>query len=209
MTKFTHRFRTFLMLGAPGSGKGTQGKALGSIPRFFHFSCGEAFRSLDTRTPIGQEFVKHSSRGELVPDELTVRFWKAQIDSQVETHAFKPDIDFLVLDGIPRNVPQAQLMAESMDVLQVFHLSCPNREELARRIRKRAIKENRLDDANESVIQNRITTYENETKPILEFYGNDHECVIDATQPPAKVLYDILSRIMELPAWNEYARQKI
>ena len=98
-----NRFKSFLILGAPGSGKGTQGHILGAIPRFYHFSMGDAFRQLDTRTPIGQEFIAHSSEGKLVPDELTVRFWKTQIDSHVETHAYKPDIDFLILDGIPRN----------------------------------------------------------------------------------------------------------
>jgi len=91
-----------------------------------------------------------------------------------------------------------------MDVLQVFHLSCPDRNELARRMRKRALKENRIDDASNEVIEHRIATYETETKSLYEFYGKERECEIDATQPPAKVLFDILARIMELPAWGEY-----
>ncbi len=45
------KYRTYLLLGAPGSGKGTQGKILGAIPRFFHLSMGDVFRALDTRTP--------------------------------------------------------------------------------------------------------------------------------------------------------------
>jgi adenylate kinase len=200
------RFKSFLILGAPGSGKGTQGKILGAIPRFYHFSMGDAFRQLDTRTPIGQEFIKHSSEGKLVPDELTVRFWKTQIDSHVETHAYKPDIDFLILDGIPRNIAQAELMEEHVDVQQVFHLSCPNRDELARRMRKRALKEGRMDDANEITIQHRITTYEQETKELYDFYGGRREYEIDATQPPAKVLHDILGRIMQLPAWSDFTK---
>jgi len=197
------RYRTFLALGAPGSGKGTIGKALGSIPRFFHFSCGEAFRQLDTRTEIGQAFLRHSSRGELVPDELTVRFWNAQIAARVQTRDFKPDIDFLILDGIPRNVAQAELMAKHMDVIQVFHLSCPDRDELAYRLRKRALKDNRPDDASEAVIRHRISTYEAETKPILDHYGGEAVTDIDASQPPAKVLYDILACIMSLPVWDQ------
>ena len=66
------RYVTYLLMGAPGSGKGTQGKVLGSVPRFFHFACGEVFRSLDTRSPLGQKFIEYSSRGQLVPDDLTV-----------------------------------------------------------------------------------------------------------------------------------------
>lgn len=193
----------FLILGAPGSGKGTQGKILGSVPRFFHCACGDVFRSLDTRTTIGQRFIHYSSRGELVPDELTIELWKAQVDNWSETHVYKPDIDFLVLDGIPRNVPQAEMIGEFLEIHQVFHLSCPNREELARRMRKRALKDNRLDDASDRVIQQRIATYEAETKPILDHYSQALVTEIDATNPPIKVLHDIISKIVSLPVYQE------
>lgn len=203
------RFRTFLILGAPGSGKGTQGKVLGSIPRFHHLACGDVFRSLDTRTPLGQEFVRYSSQGRLVPDDLTVQLWRANIKNRVDAYQFKPDIDFLILDGIPRNVEQAILMENDIEVVKLFHLSCPNREELARRLRKRALKDNRYDDANEEVIQKRFRTYEAETKPILEHYGPDCVVEIDASQSPAKVLYDVLGHIMKLEVWKELEKQKI
>lgn len=208
-TKPFERFRTFLMFGAPGSGKGTQGKVLGSIPRFHHMACGDVFRSLDTRTALGQEFVSYSSRGQLVPDETTVKLWRAAIHDKVKTHQFKPDIDFLVLDGIPRNVEQAKFMETDIDVLQVFHLSCPDRTELARRLRKRALKDNRFDDANDEVIQKRIRLYEEESKPILDYYsqgsyaGRNIVTDIDAGQAPAKVVHGVLSRIMELDAWRQ------
>jgi len=83
-----------------------------------------------------------------------------------------------------------------IDVKQVFHLSCPDRDELVRRLRKRAIKDNRLDDANEEVIRKRLLTYEEETKPVLNFY-NGLVTTIDALQPPVKVLQDIIGII-----WN-------
>lgn len=196
----------FLILGAPGSGKGTQGKILGQIPRFFHCACGDVFRSLDTRTPIGQRFVDYSSRGELVPDELTIELWKAQIDNLGDAHVYKPDIDFLVLDGIPRNVRQAEILERYVEVHQVFHLSCPNRNELARRMRKRALKDNRIDDASDKVIDQRIATYEAETKPILEFYPVDRVTSIDATQPPVKVLAEMIQRITGLPVFSEMSK---
>ena len=199
------KFRTLLILGAPGSGKGTQGKVLGSVPRFHHLACGDVFRSLDTRTALGQKFIEYSSRGELVPDDLTVQLWRANIQQRVESHTFKPEIDFLVLDGIPRNLEQAQFMETDIEVLQVFHLSCPDRTELARRLRKRALKDNRFDDASDTVIFKRFQTYDQETKPILNYFeGRVTE--IDASQPPAKVLYDILDGVMKLPAWQEVAK---
>lgn len=192
----------FIILGAPGSGKGTQGKILGSIPRFFHCACGDVFRSLDTRTSMGRQFVEYSSRGELVPDELTIGLWRAQIDNLAATSVYKPDIDCLVLDGIPRNVHQAQLLDLHVDVQQVFHLSCPNRDELARRMRKRALKDNRIDDASDKVIYNRIATYEGETKPILDHYPAAIVTEIDATAPPVKVFSEILLRVLSLPIYE-------
>lgn len=204
----THSKRAaIIMLGAPGAGKGTQGKIIGTVPRFFHFSCGDAFRALDTRTAIGQKFVEYSSRGELVPDEITIALWKATIDNMADLHAYKPDIDCLVLDGIPRNTRQAELLAEHIEVHQIIHLSCPNREELARRMRKRALKDNRMDDASDKVINQRIATYEEETKPILAFYPPEIILNVDATAPPIKVFHEITSRLITLPFYHRIAAQ--
>jgi len=116
-----NRYITFLLMGAPGSGKGTQGKVLGTVPRFFHCACGEVFRSLDLRTPLGQKFIHYSSKGLLVPDDLTVELWHNKIEAQVLEGEFKPDIDALVLDGIPRNVNQAKLMEKLIEVYDKAH----------------------------------------------------------------------------------------
>ncbi len=190
------KYRTYLIFGAPGSGKGTQGKTLGNVPRFFHCACGDVFRSIDTRTPLGRAFIEYSSRGELVPDEVTVELWRVRIQQCVEAHQFKPDIDFLVLDGIPRNIRQAELMKPIIDVRKIFHLSCPDRSKLVTRLKKRAIKDNRLDDANEAVIRHRLETYDCESKPLLEHYGKDLTVLIDATEPPVVVLSKILGHIV-------------
>jgi adenylate kinase len=189
------KYQTYLLFGAPGSGKGTQGRTLGSIPRFYHCPCGDVFRSMDTRTRVGQAFLEYSSKGQLVPDDITVQLWKAAIDAAVEAHKFKPDIDTLVLDGIPRNVSQARMMDELIEVKKVFHLSCPDREALFTRLKKRALKDNRLDDANEEVIKRRLALYEEESKPVLTYYSKDRITCIDASEPPAKVLMHILESV--------------
>lgn len=188
-------YNTYLIFGAPGSGKGTQGSILGQIPRFYHFACGEVFRALDTRTPIGKAFVEYSSRGELVPDEITISLWKARIEDHVESHLFKPDLDILILDGIPRNLGQAELMKEIINVRKIFYLIVPDRAKLIARMKRRAVKENRLDDAKESVILERLDTYEALTKPLLDYYGKDLVVEIDALQPPVVVLSEILQQI--------------
>jgi adenylate kinase len=153
------------------------------------------FRSIDTRTKVGKAFLDYSSKGQLVPDDITVELWNEAINAAVEAHKFKPDIDILVLDGIPRNVNQAKIMEEMIDVEKVFHLSCPNRETLFYRLKKRALKDNRLDDANEQVIQRRLDIYENESKPVLNYYPKECIAVVDAMQPPAKVLFEILASV--------------
>ncbi len=196
------RYDTFLIFGAPGSGKGTQGQVLGRVPRFFHCACGDVFRSLDTRSTLGQEFLRYSSEGLLVPDDLTVRLWKTKIEAQEQSDLFKADIDFLVLDGIPRNVEQVQIMEEYVNVHQVFHLTLKNRDELARRLRKRALKDNRLDDASESVIKQRLELYDAETKPMLEKYDEGLISHIDASQHPAEVMLDILKVVVKLDVFK-------
>lgn len=191
------KYRTYLIFGAPGSGKGTQGRTLGTIPRFFHCACGDVFRSIDTRTSLGKAFLEYSSRGQLVPDEITVELWRVSIQLCVDSHQFQPDIDFLVLDGIPRNVSQADLMDPFIDVKKVFHLSCPDRSKIVARLKKRAIKDNRLDDANEEVIGHRLETYQRESKPLLDHYGDGVIVNIDATDPPVVVLGRIVSHIVD------------
>ncbi len=122
---------------------------------------------------------------------------RAHIGHLVGLHTFKPDIDSLVLDGVPRNVGQAKIMKDMIDVRKVFHLSCPDREQLVVRIRKRALKENRFDDANEETIRRRLQTYDDESKPLLTFYGAKRVKAIDGTQRPVIVVKEIVSAIVE------------
>lgn len=192
------KYRTILLFGAPGAGKGTQGKILGNIPGFFHCACGDVFRNLKAESSIGRVFIDYSSRGELVPDEPTVELWSEFIDSCKEGGRFHPDNDTLILDGIPRNVHQAEMLRDTLDVRAIFYLSCPNMNKLVERLQKRALRENRLDDANLDIIRSRLKTYERETKPVLTFYGKNVTHKIDSTQKPAKVLNDILRHITKI-----------
>lgn len=189
------KFRTFLIFGAPGSGKGTQGRILGSIPGFCHCACGDVFRGLDLRSDLGEAFLQYSSKGELVPDDITISLWQSHINKMIALGKFKPDIDHLILDGIPRNVTQAKILEDHLEVKKVFHLSCPKREKLVERLKRRALKDNRLDDANEEIIKVRLQTYEEESKPVLEHYGVSKTINIDATYYPYQVLKNILAEI--------------
>ena len=191
------RYRTILIFGAPGSGKGTQGKILGKIPGFYHCACGDVFRSLDTASELGAAFLEYSSKGLLVPDEMTVRLWHESIRKTAESGKFKPERDYLILDGIPRNTAQAVLMEQHIEVRRVFHLSCPDRDKLVARLKKRALRDNRLDDANEDVIRSRLATYDSESKPMLQHYAKVTRHDIDASLTPIEVLHRILTELLE------------
>jgi adenylate kinase len=189
------RWRAILLFGAPGSGKGTQGKILGSIPGFCHLSCGDVFRGMDLRTKVGQAFLKYSSAGKLVPDDVTVDLWRQHMTNLVTLGKFKPEIDHLVLDGIPRNADQAKLLEKELHVDALFHLVCHDRAKLEERLKRRALRDNRLDDASDKVIHDRLKTYETETKPVLEYYGDKIVKEIDAEQFPFEVTRDILTQV--------------
>jgi adenylate kinase len=191
------RYRTILIFGAPGSGKGTQGKILGKIPGFYHCACGDVFRSLDPASELGSQFLEYSSKGELVPDEMTVRLWHESIRKTEESGKFKPERDYLILDGIPRNVAQAVLMETHIEVRRVFHLSCPDRDKLVARLKKRALRDNRLDDANEEVIRHRLGTYDSESKPMLSYFSSVKRHDIDASMTPLEVLHKVLEGLLE------------
>jgi len=192
------KYCTVLLFGAPGSGKGTQGKILGTIPGLFHFACGDAFRNLRITDPLGRLFIEYSSKGQLVPDEPTIDLWRRNIQASTVNHIFDPEHDTLVLDGIPRNARQAEILSDTLDVRAVFHLTCPDMTKMVERLQRRALRENRLDDANLDIIRDRLQTYENETKPVLDFYGPKVVRPIDSSQTPLNVLRNILDILASL-----------
>lgn len=185
------KYRTVLIFGAPGTGKGTQGKILNQIPGFVHVACGEVLRTLDLNSKLGKVFLEYSSKGEFVPDDLAIQLWRDYIDNLVQAEQFKPAVDYLVLDGIPRNLPQTQAMDCYIDVRQIIYLRCQDMEMLVNRIKGRALRENRFDDVNERVIRHRLEEYENQTAPMLSYYRSDQIQEIDATGTPVAILSEI------------------
>lgn len=195
--KMSHpRYQTVLLFGAPGSGKGTQGKILGQIPGFYHLSCGEVFRTIDTSSDLGKTFLHYSSKGLLVPDDVTVKMWQHNMHARTVLSDYKPNVDLLVLDGIPRNVHQAKLLQKHIDVLCIIHLVCKDKEQMIKRLRRRALKENRVDDAKEDVIRKRWEVYERETYPVLECYPARIVKEVDAAGSPARILEHILEEVV-------------
>ena len=139
------KYKTILLFGAPGAGKGTQGKILGTIPHFFHCACGDVFRSLSASNPLAKVFIEYTSRGQLVPDEPTVKLWRNFIKNTERAGRFNPKTDVLVLDGIPRNLHQAEMLDGLLDVKAIFFLHCTNFNSLVHRLQRRALSRGRRD----------------------------------------------------------------
>jgi len=190
-----------LLFGAPGVGKGTQGKILGCIPGFMHFSMGDAFRSLEPDSELGRTVAGYSSRGELVPNEVTVRLWSERVQGLVQARAYRPKNDILLLDGVPRNVGQVELLAERIEPLAIVHLMCVDQageEQMVERLRQRAVREHRDDDAKPEVIRRRFEVYRAETQPVLEQYPQEIVRTVDPVGTPAEVLQRILDHLAPL-----------
>jgi adenylate kinase len=192
------RYKSILLFGAPGSGKGTQGKILGSIPGFYHNATGDIFRSLDLQTEMGRVFWEYAGRGQLVPDEITIKLWTQYIKGMEMINQFFPESEILVLDGLPRNLEQAKLVDSVIDVQKIIWLRCADLSKMVERLRRRALKENRFDDAKEDVIHRRLQEYEEKTRPMLAFYPKEKIIQIDATMSQIRVLNEILKVLVPI-----------
>jgi len=191
-------YNAILLFGAPGTGKGTQGQILSTVPGFSHLSTGDMFRGLDKESDLGKEFLKYSTQGLLVPDDFTIRLWSDYVAGLITSSSYDPDRQFLVLDGIPRTRAQAELMSDRINVHAVIHLNCQDREELVKRLIARAAKSGRPDDAKEEVVRTRLKVYDDETKPVLEHYPSTVIHSVEATGTPAEVLQRILAIVAPL-----------
>jgi adenylate kinase len=202
------RYQSILLFGAPGSGKGTQGKIIGTIPGFYHSATGEIFRSLDLQSEMGRIFWEYAGKGKLVPDEITIRLWKQYIKGMEMINQFHPSSEILVLDGIPRNLEQAQLLDETIEVVKVIHLVCSDMGKMVERLRRRALKENRFDDASDEVIGRRLEVYERDTRPVLNYYPPDRIVRVEATMSQIRVLSKLVEILVPLKEQHDHHNEQ-
>jgi len=158
-----------LMFGPPGSGKGTQSVTLAEKYNLLHLSTGDMLRAeISAGTELGQKMEAIMASGELVPDEVVIEMIAHRIDTTTGKRGF-------IFDGFPRTVAQAeelQTMLRERDMkIDLMLVLEVNDAELMSRMKKRALVSGRADDADESIINNRIAVYRSKTEPVLEF-GN-------------------------------------
>jgi adenylate kinase len=164
-----------ILLGAPGSGKGTQGEKLVERLGIPKISTGDALRAaVKAGTELGRKAKATMDAGKLVADEIVIGIVEERLSQADAKHGF-------ILDGFPRNVAQAKVLDQMLDRLKqppmsrAIHLAVSD-EEIVKRLLDRAQKEGRADDK-EDVIRHRIEVYNAETKPLLNFYAHQHKLV--------------------------------
>jgi adenylate kinase len=182
--------RAILLFGYPGSGKGTQGRILSALPGFHHVAMGDILRGLTAAHPLYQAIHGLLKQGNLVSDELVMELFAQHIAS-----LGVPASDFIIVDGIPRNRRQVDLLNRIVDVIKIFKLSIYDEAVVIDRLRRRAQAQRRDDDASDAVIQHRLNVYRSETESCITNYPGTILTRIQANQPVFDVHLDIISAL--------------
>jgi adenylate kinase len=191
--QYSQKFKSILIFGPPGSGKGTMGRFLSAAGNHVHLSSGDIFRGLSPESPAGQLFHSYASKGHLVPDNVTIKIWHNFVLGLIATNKYFPKEQLLLLDGIPRTLEQAKLLDQYAEIKHVIVLKIEDKSKLVARMKRRALIEGRHDDADESVLMTRFRVYEESTMALLQHYPEDKITYINADQKPLDVLKDILN----------------
>jgi adenylate kinase len=185
-----------LLIGAPGSGKGTQAERLAQRYGITHISSGDLLRQhVREQTALGRQIQSYVDRGDLVPTGIVVDMLRKPVVAAVDAGGY-------VLDGFPRTVEQAQAAfptahALGAEVQAAVHLDVP-RAELVRRLLARG----RGSDDTQEVIEHRLQVYLDETVPLLEYYANrEWMFAVDGAQSPDAVHQEIVARLHKLSAF--------
>ncbi len=163
-----HSGGRFLIVGPPGVGKGTQAERISQAFGIPTISTGDIFRkNIADGTPLGVEVKKIVDAGDYVPDSLTNALIEDRLEAADAAQGF-------LLDGYPRTTDQVTyldaLLAGNSHALQAVIRLVADRDEIVRRLRKRALEQGRLDDSEEAIIH-RQDVYRRETEPLIAMYS--------------------------------------
>jgi adenylate kinase len=182
-----------LLIGAPGSGKGTQAERLADRFGITHISSGDLLREhVRNETPIGLTIKEYVDAGDLVPDSVVMDMLYKPVIAATEQGGY-------VLDGFPRTVEQAEAAYDvahrlGAEVKASIHLDVPN-DELVRRLLARS----RGSEDSQAVIEHRIEVYRQKTVPLLEYYAQrEWLFTVDGSQSEDEVHEAIAKKVASM-----------
>jgi len=174
--------KAILVVGPPGAGKGTQSKMIAKKFGYKHISTGEILRKLNKNSTLRKKVFALINKGNFIPPKLAV---------EITLNYIKSNKKILVLDGFPRNVTQAKLIKNKIDVIKVIAFTGRNSVFKERLMKRR---QGRTDDTKE-VINHRFKVYKRETEPLLKHYGAQITHKINA-EPPIKDIFKEVEKVI-------------
>ncbi len=206
--------KKFVIMGVQGSGKGTQAKRLCQELNLIHISVGDLFRwHIQNRTKLGAKVKRIVSGGALVPDEIVETMVAERLEQHDWNHGF-------ILDGFPRNTPQAEFFLERYDVDAVIVIEVPDdvvyERMLARRLCATCGRDYNLisnppktkdacecggklvqrPDDQPGPIRDRIKDYRTVTQPVIDLFKKKEKvAIVDGTQPVDRVWAEIREKL--------------
>ena len=164
----TKKMTNIVLFGPPGAGKGTQAEVLKVKYQLVHISTGDVFRyNIKNQTQLGTLAKSYMDKGHLVPDGVTIKMLKAEVEKNPEANGF-------VFDGFPRTAAQAEalatLMEEKSSQINAMVALEVDDEVLVGRLLERGKTSGRADDADEAIIRERVAEYYRKTDVLKDFY---------------------------------------
>ena len=162
-----------VLFGPPGAGKGTQAEKIKKHYNLTHLSTGDIFRkNIKASTELGLLAKSYMEKGDLVPDEVTIKMLETEVTKYADSSGF-------IFDGFPRTKDQAIalddfLSAKGSQINKMIALDVSEKE-LVNRLLERGKDSGRADDQDENIISNRIKVYEKKTAILAEYYNQQNK----------------------------------
>ena len=173
MKLFNKIMINLILFGKPGSGKGTQAEFVKNKYGLVHISTGDVFRyNISKQTELGLLAKSYMEKGDLVPDNVTIKMLEAEVNKSRNANGF-------IFDGFPRTTHQAEILDDFLkkkDLSITMTIALEVDEAiLIERLIKRGKESGRIDDQDKSKIKNRFDEYNNKTSQLIKYYKHQNK----------------------------------